>query len=52
MSDQKLPDLYLAAGAKPEEIYHALILLTSTVGYPNVAAALSRVQDVVKEGSA
>ena len=38
----------LAAGATPEEIRHALILLTSTVGYPNVAAALSWVEDVLK----
>jgi AhpD family alkylhydroperoxidase len=37
----------LEAGATPEEIRHALILLISTMGYPNVAAALSWVEDVV-----
>jgi alkylhydroperoxidase/carboxymuconolactone decarboxylase family protein YurZ len=31
----------LAAGATPEEIYHALVLLSSTIGFPNAAAALS-----------
>jgi alkylhydroperoxidase/carboxymuconolactone decarboxylase family protein YurZ len=29
------------AGASPDEIYHAIILLTSTIGFPSVAAALS-----------
>ena len=37
----------LEAGASPEEIRHALILLISTMGYPNVAAALSWVEDVL-----
>ncbi len=39
----------LAAGAKPEEIRHAIILLTSTIGFPNVSAALSWVNDELKE---
>jgi 4-carboxymuconolactone decarboxylase len=39
----------LKAGAKPEEIYHAIILITSTVGFPTVSAALSWVDDVVKK---
>lgn len=30
----------LAAGVTPEEIRHALISLTSTIGFPTVAAAL------------
>lgn len=34
------------AGATPEEIEHAVLLLTSTIGFPNVAAALSWVDDV------
>ena len=34
------------AGAKPEEVCHALILLTSTIGFPTVSAALSWVADV------
>jgi AhpD family alkylhydroperoxidase len=37
----------LKAGASPEEIRHALVLLTSTIGYPNVAAALSWVDDIL-----
>jgi alkylhydroperoxidase/carboxymuconolactone decarboxylase family protein YurZ len=35
-----------AAGATNEEIEHAAILLTSTVGFPNVSAALSWINDV------
>ena len=35
------------AGARPEEVYHAIILLTSTIGFPNVSAALSWVSDVI-----
>ena len=37
----------LQAGATPEEIVHALILLTSTIGFPNVSAALSWSYDVM-----
>jgi 4-carboxymuconolactone decarboxylase len=37
----------LEAGAKPDEIRHAIILLTSTIGFPNVSAALSWVNDVL-----
>lgn len=33
-------------GASREEIYHALILLTGTIGFPNVAAAISWVDDL------
>jgi len=40
----------MEAGATPEEIRHAVVLLTSTIGYPTVAAALSWVDDVL-EGS-
>ena len=36
----------MQAGAKPEEIFHAVILLTSTIGFPTVSAALSWVTDV------
>jgi AhpD family alkylhydroperoxidase len=39
----------LESGAKPEEIQHAIILLTSTIGFPNVSAALSWADDVLKE---
>ncbi|NCC24054.1 MAG: carboxymuconolactone decarboxylase family protein [Deltaproteobacteria bacterium] len=31
----------LGAGATPEEVEHALVALTSTIGFPTVAAALS-----------
>lgn len=37
----------LQAGAKPAEIYHAVLLLTSTIGFPTVSAALSWVDDVL-----
>jgi AhpD family alkylhydroperoxidase len=37
-----------AAGATREEIHHALLLLTSTIGFPAVAAALSWVDDVIE----
>ncbi len=36
-----------AAGASPEEIYHAIILLTSTIGFPTISAALSWAYDVL-----
>ena len=39
----------LAGGATPEEVYHALVLLISTIGFPRVAAAISWVQDVAGE---
>lgn len=38
-----------AAGATPEEIYHAVLLLVSTIGFPKVAAAISWVDDVLKQ---
>ena len=37
----------LEAGASPEELYHTLLLLTSTIGFPAISAALSWVDDVV-----
>ena len=37
----------LAAGAKPDEVRHALVVLTSTIGFPTVSAALSWVEDVL-----
>ncbi len=39
----------LEAGAKPEEIRHAVVLLTSTIGFPTVSAALSWVDDVLRK---
>lgn len=38
----------IEAGAKPEEIYHALILCASTIGFPTVSAALSWAEDVIR----
>ena len=39
----------LKAGATPEEIYHTMILLTSTIGFPHTSAALSWVYDILGE---
>ena len=39
----------MQAGATPEEIVHAIVLLTSTIGFPNTSAALSWVYDVIGE---
>jgi len=38
----------LEAGATPEEIYHTIILLTSTIGFPTVSAALSWADDIIR----
>ena len=35
------------AGASAEEIRHTVVLLTPTIGFPTVAAALSWVEDVL-----
>lgn len=39
----------LAAGASRREIEHTLILLTSTIGFPTVSAAMSWADDVLSE---
>ena len=39
----------LQAGATKEEIYHTLLLLISTIGFPKVAAALSWINDIVEK---
>jgi 4-carboxymuconolactone decarboxylase len=39
----------LQAGVTPEEIYHALIMLTSTIGFPTVSAALSWAYDIIEK---
>ncbi len=31
----------IIAGATPEEVYHTILLLVSTIGFPRVAAAVS-----------
>ena len=38
----------LAAKAKPDEIYHTLVLLTSTIGFPATAAALSWAREAIE----
>jgi alkylhydroperoxidase/carboxymuconolactone decarboxylase family protein YurZ len=38
----------LLAGATNEELYHTLLLITSTVGFPTVAAAVSWMEDVIE----
>ena len=39
----------LDAGASSEEIYHTIILLTSTIGFPAVSAALSWARDIIED---
>ena len=39
----------LEAGATPEEIYHSIILLTSTIGFPTTSAALSWAEDIIEK---
>ena len=38
----------LEAGATPEELLHALILLISTAGFPAVSASFSWVNDLIE----
>lgn len=35
------------AGASRDEVHHTLLLLTSTIGFPTVSAAMSWVDDVI-----
>jgi len=39
----------LQAGASPEEIRHTLLLLVSTIGFPQVMAALSWVEEILEK---
>ncbi len=39
----------LEAGATPEEVRHAVLVLTSTIGFPTVAAAMSWVDDIIEK---
>jgi AhpD family alkylhydroperoxidase len=39
----------LVSGATPEEVQHAVIAATSTIGFPNVMAALSWINDVARK---
>lgn len=38
----------LEAGATHEEIRHAILVLTSTVGFPIIAAAMARIDEVIE----
>ncbi len=38
----------LRAGCSPEEIRHAVVLATTTLGFPGMMAAYSRVDDVLE----
>jgi len=38
----------LKAGAQPDEIYHSLLLLSSTIGFPAAAAAASWAREVIE----
>lgn len=38
-----------AAGATADEVRHAIVLLTSTIGFPAVSAALSWAEDVLRK---
>jgi 4-carboxymuconolactone decarboxylase len=39
----------LEAGATEDEVYHTIILLTSTIGFPAVSAAVSWVDDIISK---
>jgi alkylhydroperoxidase/carboxymuconolactone decarboxylase family protein YurZ len=39
----------MEAGATAAEVHHAIILLSSTIGFPTVSAAMSWADDVIKE---
>ena len=37
----------MQAGASTDELYHSIVALVSTIGFPRVAAAISWVNDIV-----
>lgn len=39
----------IEAGASPDEIRHAILLIASTVGFPTMSAALSWANDIIEE---
>ena len=39
----------IEAGATADEVSHAILLLTSTIGFPQVSAALRWANDVIQE---
>ena len=38
----------IKAGASADEIYHTIVLLTSTIGFPATAASLSWARDIIE----
>lgn len=40
----------MEAGVSSEELHHALLCLTSTIGFPAVSAALSWIEDLEEAG--
>lgn len=42
----------LAAGLAPDELRHAILALTSTIGFPNVVAALTWIEDELERPDA
>lgn len=38
----------LENGASEEEVYQAVLLVTSTIGFPNIAASVSWVDDIIE----
>lgn len=39
----------LDEGATPEEIRHTVMILTNTIGFPNVMAGMSWVNDIIED---
>lgn len=39
----------LDSGATPDEVRHAIMVLTSTIGFPTIAAAMSWVDDLIEK---
>lgn len=37
-----------AEGATPDEIYHAIVALTSTIGFPTMVAAVTWADDILR----
>lgn len=38
----------IEVGANPDELYHCILVLVSTIGFPRVSAAISWVDDIVQ----
>ena len=39
----------MESGASQDEVYHTLVLLTSTIGFPAVSASMSWADDVIRK---